>query len=70
MAEVIETVLNRIKNLRQFEVDVDLPDTFELNGVIPYDVTIKQNKGTFKVYASTFEEAQQKINDYVSKNAI
>lgn len=70
MAEVIETVLNRIKNLRQFEVEVDLPDNFELNGVIPYDVSIKQNKGVFKLYASTLEEARTKINNYVSKNVI
>jgi uncharacterized protein YkuJ len=68
MAEVIETILNRIKNLRQFEVEVDLPDNFELNGVIPYDVSIKQNKGIFKVYASTLAEARTQINNYVSKN--
>ena len=31
MAEVIGTILNRIKNLRQFDVEVDLPDEFELS---------------------------------------
>ena len=70
MAEVIGTILNRIKNLRQFEVEVDLPDNFELNGVIPYDVSIKQNKGIFKVYASTLADAHTQINNYVSKNVI
>ena len=70
MAEVIETILNRIKNLRQFDVEVDLPDNFELHGVIPYDVSIKKNKGIFKVYASTLEEAKKNINEYVSRNTI
>jgi hypothetical protein len=70
MAEVIGTILNRIKNLRQFDVEVDLPDEFELSGIIPYDVSIKKNKGIFKVYASTLEEAQKKINEYVSRNTI
>jgi hypothetical protein len=63
----VENVIYRMKNIRQFIVTVDLPDTFQLNGIMPFDVKIRKNKGWFKVYALTLEEAQEKVNEFVNK---
>jgi len=53
MAELVTKLLERIKNLRQFEVEVEVPEGFNFNGIIPYDVTINKNKGIFKIYANS-----------------
>ena len=68
MSEPVMEILNKIKNLRQFDVEVDLPDGFHLNGVIPFDMTISQNKGKFKVYASTLAEAKSRVNSFIERN--
>lgn len=66
----IGPILERIKKLREFEVDVDIPDGFTFSGVVPFDVKISQNKGTFKVLAVSFEEAQNKVEQYIKKNTL
>jgi hypothetical protein len=68
MSETINAVLDRIKNLKVFDVEVDIPEGFFFSGVIPFDATISQNKGIFKVYASTQEEADAKVNSYLTRN--
>lgn len=67
MSETIGSVLDRIKNLKVFDVEVDIPEDFYFSGVIPFDATISQNKGIFKVYASSQEEATEKVNSYLAK---
>jgi len=66
----IGTILDRISKLREFEVDVDLPEGFRLSGVMPFNATLNANKGKFKVFAISFAEAEQKIKDYIAKNTI
>ena len=61
----ISNIIERMKNLRQFTVEVDLPDGLELHGVMPFDISIKKNKGWFKVYALNMEEATEKVNEFV-----
>ena len=51
-----------------FDVAVDIPEGFYFSGVIPFDASISQNKGVFKVYASTQEEATEKVNSYLARN--
>lgn len=68
MSQTIDTILDRIKNLKVFDVEVDIPEGFYFSGVIPFDATISQNKGIFKVYASTQEEADEKVNSYLTRN--
>ena len=68
MAETVMNILNTIKNLRQFEVEVDLPEGFHLNGVIPFDMTISQGKGKIKVFASSLEDAKKRIDSFIQRN--
>ena len=68
MAQTIDKIMDRIKNLNEFEITKDLPDGFGFNGVVPFDVKIKDNIGTFKVLAVDIDEADQKITKYIKDN--
>jgi hypothetical protein len=59
--------MNRIKTLREFSIEVDVPEGMKLAGVVPYDVNINANKGIFKVYASSYDEAKQKVDEFLKK---
>lgn len=67
MSQTINQVMNRIKNLREFTITVDIPEGIRLSGVVPFDTSISENKGTFKVYALTEEEATQKVSEFLNR---
>jgi len=61
------TPIGTVKNLREYIIDVDIPEGKTLHGVIPYDITISKNKGRIKVYASSKEEAEKQIKEFLNK---
>jgi hypothetical protein len=65
MSETIEQIMERIKNLKEFTVEVDLPDDFVLHGSVPFDTKISGRKANFKVFGSSYDDAQSKVNDYI-----
>lgn len=67
MSDTINEIVHRMKNLREYTINVDIPEGFQLNGIIPYDINITGNKGRFKIYALSKEEAEQKIQEYLDK---
>ena len=67
MSQTIDQVMNRLKNLKEFTIEVDVPDGMTFGGVIPFDATISKNKGTFKVFALTKEEATQRVNEFLNR---
>jgi hypothetical protein len=42
-----------------------VPEDFCFNGTVPYDLTIKDNIMTAKVWAITHEEAAEKLSEYI-----
>ena len=65
-----DKIMDRIKNLQEFTVTTDLPDTFEFRGAVPYDIYIdKDNKITLKIHAVTLEEATDKAMQYLGENS-
>jgi hypothetical protein len=58
---------NRLQNLREFVINVDIPEGKKLSGMVPFQATINQNKGRFKVYATSLDEAKQIVDTYLSK---
>ena len=61
----MKQVIERIKNLQEFEVWVNLPDNFAFRGKSPFDIYITNNNvALVKVIASSMEEASQKANDF------
>jgi len=64
-AEQAQDLIFRAKNLIEFEVETELPDTFAFNGQVPFDLTIKDNIITAKVWAINFDEAAHRLNEYL-----
>jgi hypothetical protein len=57
-------IMNRIKHLTEYEVEVSVPDDFQFYGEVPYDMNIAGDKAWVKVLAETMEEAKIKANEY------
>jgi hypothetical protein len=57
--------MNRIKNLQEFEVYIDIPDEFIFNGTMPFDMVIDRNQSArVLVIAETQEEANSKVDEF------
>lgn len=59
-------VINRAKNLREFEVQCKLPENFRFNGTVPFDMSIVGDDVTVKVLAETHEEALSRATEYLN----
>ena len=68
MAKTVKSMLDRIKNLNEFEIKTELPEGFAFNGAVTYDIKIKGNSATFTLLALNTEEAAEKVNQYLSEN--
>jgi hypothetical protein len=55
----------RAKNLQEFTVTTDVPEDFRFNGVIPFDMTIEDRVIYAKVFAVDFNEAVERLNDFL-----
>lgn len=61
-------LINRAKNLQEFTIEVEVPDNFRFNGLIPFDMTIENNVMKAKVYGLDFDEAVARFDKYLSEN--
>ena len=61
------TPIGTFNNLKEYIIDVDIPEGKVLHGVIPYDITISKNKGRIRVYAKSKEEAEKQIQEFLNK---
>ena len=66
--ELTDTLIFRAKNLIEFEVETEVPEDFSFNGQVPFDLKIKDNIMTAKVWAVDFNEAAQRLNEYLEGN--
>lgn len=60
-------VINRVKNLKYFDITIEMPPDFELRGKMPYSFSIKNGIGTFKILAINETEAEAKLFDFLNK---
>lgn len=61
----IKQVMNRIKNLKEFEVVIDIPDEFIFNGTMPFDMVIDRDQSArVLVIAETQQEAEDKVSKF------
>ena len=66
----VKEVLNRIKNLKEFEVVIDIPPEMMFDGSpMPFNLRVDRNQvASVTLLAETQEEANQKVrNFFVSK---
>lgn len=62
----VNTVLERVMNLKTFKVVTELPDEFEFNGRVPYDMSIKDGVVTMHIPALTLNEAKKLADQYLN----
>jgi gamma-glutamylcyclotransferase (GGCT)/AIG2-like uncharacterized protein YtfP len=58
-------LINRAKNLNEYIVTVDVPEGFKFNGLVPFDMQIKEGTIYAKVYAIDFDEAVQRLDEFL-----
>lgn len=66
--DLTDTLIFRAKNLIEFEVETEVPEDFLFNGQVPFDLKIKDNIMTAKVWAVDFNEATQRLSEYLESN--
>lgn len=65
--DMANNLIFRAKNLQEFVVTTDVPEDFRFNGVIPFDMEIKENVIYAKVYAVDFNEAVQRLDQFLEE---
>ena len=65
MGKEFDKVMNRIKNLTEYEVQVTIPEDFEFSGVVPFDMQITGSILEAKVWAVDFDEAVYRLNEFL-----
>lgn len=64
---MIKDILNRIKNLKEFHVEMDLPEDFRFSGRVPFDMFIEDGKVTATILAASEDEAHNALWEYLYK---
>lgn len=55
--DMTNALINRAKNLQEFTVSTSVPDDFRFNGLVPFDLQIKEGIIEAKVLGLDFDEA-------------
>ena len=63
--DITDHFINRAKNLHEFTVTTDVPEDFKFNGVVPFDMQIKDDQIEAKVYALDFDEAVARFDKWL-----
>jgi MinD superfamily P-loop ATPase len=65
-ADTAGAILNRVMNLKTYVVEVALPEEFEFNGTVPYDLTIKDGIVRIEIPALNEKEAVSKAQQFLN----
>jgi hypothetical protein len=63
--DMAQALIHRAKNLQEFTVEVELDGAVAFNGVVPFDISIKDGILTAKIFALTFDEAVEILSNYL-----
>jgi hypothetical protein len=63
--DMMNNLISRAKNLQEFTVTTDVPEDFRFNGLIPFDMEIKEGVIYAKVYGIDFNEAVDRLNEFL-----
>lgn len=67
MSKIVDDVIYRMKNLKEFKIRRNLEDNFVLNGKMPYDVKLdKNNVLTVTLMAVDKEEAERRVSEFIA----
>lgn len=63
----VSLMLDHIKRMQWFEITVDLPSGFSLQGKMPYDVSVKGAEARFRILAINEDVATEKVYAFLNK---
>lgn len=63
--DMANNLIFRAKNLQEFIVETDVPEDFQFNGVVPFDMEITGNVMSAKVYGVDFNEAVNRLHEWL-----
>lgn len=63
--DMANNLIFRAKNLNEFTVTTEVPEDFQFNGVVPFDVQIQDNIIYAKVWAIDFDEAAKRLDNWL-----
>jgi hypothetical protein len=63
--DMATNLIFRAKNLQEFTVTTEVPEDFAFRGVVPFDVSIKEGQIEAKVWAVDFNEAVERLNEFL-----
>jgi hypothetical protein len=64
-ADMATQLIFRAKNLQEFVVTTEVPENFRFNGLIPFDMSIKDGQIEARVWAVDFNEAVQRLDEFL-----
>jgi hypothetical protein len=64
-ADMATQLIFRAKNLQEFVVTTEVPENFRFNGLIPFDMSIKDGQIEARVWAIDFNEAVQRLDEFL-----
>ena len=67
--EFTDELIGRMKQAQQFRIVRPIPDDFEFRGPVPFDIKISNETMIFTVYATSLEDASNKVDDYLNPYA-
>ena len=67
-SDMTKQVIDRLMQLQEFTITVPVEDGWLPNGVVPFDIKIKNGLATVTIPALTEDEARSKIIEYFSSN--
>jgi len=63
--DMVDALIHRMKNLHEFVVTTEVPDGMRFNGLVPFNIQIKDGIIYARVWAVEFDEAVKKFNEYL-----
>jgi len=66
--DIADELFRKMKAMQKFEIKREMPDNWIPNGVVPFDIRIKDGIATFDVYAESYIDAEDQITQYLEKD--
>ena len=63
--DMANNLIHRAKHLQEFVVETDVPEDFQFNGIVPFDMQIKDSIMSAKVWAVDFNEAVAQLDKFL-----
>lgn len=63
--DMANNLIFRAKNLNEYVVTTSVPEDFRFNGLVPFDMQIKDGEIQAKVWAIDFDEAVARLDSFL-----